>query len=153
MDDLEGWQQTRWGMTTGEIIEAVGKENLRRVEETRSFNEFYADLTIPNVAIGQYEFDVVFQMGNETDRLEQVLISYEEDPDRSPTSAFKAALKLLTEKFGSPERIGTSDEFQWRFPTTTIEASTMFVEGVASSVHIRFFPSEESASRTQIAAF
>ncbi len=126
MDDLEGWQQTRWGMTAEEIIQAVGADNLRRFEETKQYQDSYADLTFSGVYIGAYAFDIIFQIDKKTNGLRQVLISYEEDPDRSPKAALNAAIKMLTEKFGNPKRIGASDDLQWKFSTTTIEIGETF---------------------------
>ena len=81
---------------------------------------FYSELSIPKVKIGAYTFSVVFQMDG-GDRLVQVLIAHHsEDEDREPVGAFGAAKSQLSERFGTPERKGTANEFHWSFPTTTI---------------------------------
>ncbi len=74
--DVEGWQNTRWGMNEDQIIEVVGHEHLRRVDR-EDFQRFYADLAIPFVNIGEYEFTVRFQMSKDKCLLEQVLVRRE----------------------------------------------------------------------------
>src|SRR4051794_20679551 len=118
--DLEGWQQTRWGMIADDIIRTVGAENLRRTERAQ-YAGCYAEMIIPSVPVGSYSFKVVFQMDQETHRLSNVLLQYEDLTHSDPSATFRVALKLLTERFGTPDRIGTTNDLSWRFPTTTID--------------------------------
>jgi len=60
LHDLPGWQNTRWGMDSKEIIAAVGPE-LREIPR-QQYGPFYSELSIPKVKIGAYTFSVVFQM-------------------------------------------------------------------------------------------
>ena len=86
--------------------------------------------------------------------LSQALIRHQaDDVDRAPLGAFRAAQSILSERFGNPRRLGTSNAFVWEFPTTTIELETFFIEGVVSEVPIRFFPSAPGASKPPPAAF
>jgi hypothetical protein len=152
MDDLPGWQQTRWGMTESEIIEAVGSERLRRIPREVG-NNWYADLTIQNVEIGRFQFDITFQMANDTHRLQQVMIRHEAPADKEPTTEFRSTMQILSERFGSPTRLGTSDTWAWSFPTTTIYLDTFCLQDMASYVAIRFSPSNRRANSKDIAAF
>ncbi len=109
---------------------------------------FYSELSIPKVKIGAYTFSVVFQMDG-GDRLVQVLIAHHsEDEDREPVGAFGAAKSQLSERFGSPEREGTANEFHWSFPTTAISLSTLF-----SRVFITFVPTANLKPKRSVAAF
>jgi hypothetical protein len=152
MDDLPGWQQTRWGMTESEIIEAVGSARLRRIPREIG-NNWYAELTIQNVEIGRFPFDITFQMANDTDRLQQVIIRHEASPNKEPTSEFRSTMQILSERFGQPQRVGTSDSWSWTFPTTTIYLDTFCIEDMASFIAIRFTPSDRGAAIKEIFAF
>ena len=105
-------------MDSKEIIAAVGPE-LREVPR-QQWGSVYSEMSIPEVKIGAYTFFVAFQM-DQTDRLAQVLIRHDfADVDGEPVGAFGAAKSQLSERFGTPERKGTANEFHWSFPTTTI---------------------------------
>jgi hypothetical protein len=60
MDDVLGWQKTRWGMTTLQVIEAVGKEHLRKQpREGGEKDGWYCDLIIENLDIGNHWYLLV----------------------------------------------------------------------------------------------
>jgi hypothetical protein len=140
MNDVLGWQNTRWGMTEKEIIEAVSMENLQ-ISQPQNFEGSYSTLSITNTKIGDFYFDVLFQMSKEDDCLIRVLIRCEElKPDGYPARQFTAAKKILSERFGQPTRVGTTDDFQWKFPTTTITLSVIFIADLYSLVAISFMP-------------
>ena len=62
MDDLLGWQQTRWGMTNEEIVAVVGSQHLRKQEREGGPKDFwYCDLVIQNVDIGGFFFNIQFR--------------------------------------------------------------------------------------------
>ena len=71
MQDLLGWQQLRWGMTTAEVINMLDPEKLQRMERAQ-YRGMYADLIIPNVQVGRFSFDVIFQMHELTGGLGQI---------------------------------------------------------------------------------
>jgi hypothetical protein len=97
--DVLGWQNTRWGMDSKEIIAAVGPE-LREVPR-QQWGSVYSEMSIPEVKIGAYTFFVAFQM-DQTDRLAQVLIRHDfADVDGEPVGAFGAAKSQLSERFGT----------------------------------------------------
>jgi hypothetical protein len=151
--DLLGWQQTRWGMTDEEIVASVGVQQLRRTARSTSTN-VYHELIIPSVDVGRYPYDVQFQMSNSTNRLIQVLLKHDaEELSSLPTRQLDSARKLLSEKFGPPRRDGTSEDWVWAFPSTTIMLQTFFIEEIVSSAIIRFFAPGEMPGPQEVSAF
>jgi hypothetical protein len=150
--DVPGWQSTRWGMDSKEIIAVVGAE--LRETPRQQYGSFYSELSIPEVKIGAYTFFVAFQM-NEGDRLAQVLIRHDaEDADRETVGAFGAAKSQLSERFGTPEREGTANSFHWSFPTTTISLSMLGGNNLMPSmVFITFVPTANLKPKRIVAAF
>ena len=151
MGDLLGWQNTRWGMTGDEIVRAVGADVVKRSERQR-YHGAYSVLCIPNVSIGSHSFKVMFQMDEASERLSQVLVSYEDLELSDPRGVFEVARCVLTERFDKPERVGTAEIWQWTFETTYIELSMTYLPGVLSGVCIRFFPADGQNSHF-VAAF
>ena len=139
MDDLLGWRSTRWGMTKTDVLNAIGSD---KVTETirQDFQHVYSELEIKYAMIGEYDFHVFFQMGVETHRLEQVLLSYDDLDLRDPEAAFRTAKSLLSETFGKPARVGTSDDWFWPFPTSEIIIGKFYIPEIVSRVSIRFRP-------------
>src|SRR5947209_7188490 len=152
MDDLLGWQQTRWGMSEAEIIVSVGKEQLKKTPRQK-YQGMYSDLMIPSVDVGKIPFDIIFQMEEASNQLSQVLVSNIGDPQLGCAGAVAAARKLLTERFGTPERIGSSDGWQWVFPTTTIEIFALEIEDISADTYVRFFPTKTGRASKQTSAF
>ncbi|MCA3339109.1 MAG: hypothetical protein INF90_11350 [Roseomonas sp.] len=139
MEDLLGWRSTRWGMTKADILNAIGSDKVMETNR-QDFQRFYSELEIKYAKIGEFDFNVVFQMGVETHRLEQVLLSYDDLDLRDPEAAFRTAKSLLSETFGKPARVGTSDDWFWPFPTSEIIIGKFYIPEIASSVSIRFRP-------------
>lgn len=152
MNDVLGWQNTRWGMTADEIISAVGLDRLRQIP-LETGKDWYAELAIPDVDIGRNAFDITFQMSSETDRLKQVLIRHEDATNRPQEMQFQETLEIIAEKFGQPARIGTSNEWMWEFPTTTIFLEAFYIEDIASFIAVRFTPSQQHTAIRQQSAF
>ena len=150
--DLEGWQQTRWGMTDAEIVQAVGTEHLKRTAR-EDYRDWYAELQIQDVEVGHYRFDVIFQMEKASNRLAQVLIAYDADGTENLSGAFKAARKMLQEKFGEPVRLGTSDNWAWIFPTTTIVLSSLAIEEITYRVTVMYRPTSSTSKFEKLSAF
>jgi hypothetical protein len=126
-------------MTGEEIIDTVGAGMVKR-SERQKYQGAYSDLWIPHVMIGPHSFKVIFQMNDETNCLNQVLLSYVDSETTNPKNVFDAAHRVLTERFGRPERVGTSDSWQWAFETTHIDLSALYIPSVVSGASIRFFP-------------
>jgi hypothetical protein len=147
MDDLAGWQNTRWGMTRDEVLATVGPQNLARQHVGVPDDAWYCDYIIPAVSVGPYTFTIYFQMDSRSQKLFQVRLTHvRENPDCEPVRAFDTALHMLTERFGTPQRVGTEEEWEWAFATTTIRLSTLFVEGIVSDVHVIFRDSSSPIS-------
>ena len=142
----------RWGMTRSELIAAVGVEHLRTTPR-QLFKDAYTELIIPRVEIGRYDFEIQFQMSIAADRLQQVLIRHEGDLATEPRGAHSAALKVLTERFGRPQRVATSDEMLWPFKTTTIYLDMLYNQDVMAYVAIRFRPSGQDGAISSLSAF
>jgi len=150
--DLEGWQDTRWGMTERELVAAINSAELLHIHR-EDYLSHYADYSLPNLDVAGFYFDVTFQMDKNSNRLSQVLIKHDADPHTKPTKAFSSALKLLTEKLGKPERAGTSDEFVWKFPTTTVCLSVYFSEEILSFVSVIYCPTASYQPKDKRSAF
>lgn len=149
--DVLGWQATRWGMTSEEIISIVGSANIRRGNR-KQYKGSYAELTIPDVKIETFPFDVIFQMADDNDRLHQVLITHDDLDLADPQRAFEAARRMLTERFGKPERVGTTDAWLWAFKSTYIYLEKIYLPDIVGSAYIRFRPANR-ADQPTISAF
>ena len=75
------------------------------------------------------------------------------DVDGEPVGAFGAAKSQLSERFGTPERKGTANEFHWSFPTTTISLAMMRRNFVPYMVFIQFIPTANLRPKRTVAAF
>lgn len=128
LDDLPGWESTRWGMTADELRGALGT----RVTELPGrwlYGGAYAELAVEGVEIGGLAFTAYLQMSAETDRLQQVLL--ERRRTGAVPSAFEKVIDALTQRFGPPSgdcaqaKAGGRPldyEVAWRFPSTTLHA-------------------------------
>ena len=152
MNDLLGWQQTRWGMTEAEIVLAVGANRLERIERAK-YQNMYADLVVPLVEVGKYRFDVIFQMDNQSDKLAQVIVTHDADPSFESTGPRDQAIEILSEKFGRPSRVGTSDTWRWHFPTTTIDVVHVHIPDNIAKISVRYFPTSRSVATDRASAF
>ncbi len=141
LDDLPGWQETRWGMTAGEIEAALGARVLR-LPGRWTYGGAYADLAVQEVDLGGLAFAAYLQMNDQSDRLQQVLL--ERRRVGALPSAFERLLDTLELTYGPPTREcaqaksgGVPLDYQmiWRFPTTTIHAK--FLDFSSTSVFSR----------------
>lgn len=132
-DDVLGWSNTRWGMGYSELIETIGAERLERlVPKANRFcvpaadeAKLYCELRVPNLVIGDTTFRAMLMTFEDLDgqpRLREVaLMNYDDFNDVRVTRSHIALVRrVLTEKYGKPERLDSSDRSYWRFPTTTI---------------------------------
>jgi hypothetical protein len=154
MDDVLGWQQTRWGMTNDETIAVVGSD-IRKGSRTGGGDgdSWYSELSIPDVRIGEYPFFVEFQMDKFTGTLTRVMIKHDGELDKEPIGAFNTARRVLSERFGQPKRDGTSDTLVWAFSTTTIMLTMFYIEDIMSVVGIGFHPTAIAPTQMRPAAF
>lgn len=153
--DVLGWQDARWGMSEKDIIRVFGSR-LQKLSKREVFLKFHVDYVIP-----QFEFDggvytVLFQMADETNRLEQVLIRLYEKEARIPREqSFNSLASSLAREFGEPtnkndQRYRFLDRFSgvafdrtWKFPSTTVELSYDWDDQIYESMlTIRYFPTK-----------
>ena len=131
LDDLAGWQETRWGMTEVQARKAAGTET-RTIDPPVNYRFLYAPMKVP-LKIGAFPLEALLQFSKETRRLQQVLVRSDSD-----NPALWTLLRdLLTEKYGAPAQLG--DKQEWRFPTTIIELMRVQVPSVRQ-IHVRYYP-------------
>lgn len=149
--DVLGWQQGWWGMTADELLQTFGPQ-VRKLPKRDIYRGTYAEYVIPDYSVENDPYTVIFQMDNRTNRLAQVVIRSGEYSKDSPyMGAFDRLEALLTQKYG-PVRYRKDDddrrfmkhERQWVFPTTTIELSYTFMQGISSDLTIRYYPTASS---------
>ncbi len=128
LDDLPGWEATRWGMTGEELRAALGS----RVTELPGrwvYGGAYAELAVEAVEIGGLSFTAYLQMNAATDRLQQVLL--ERRRTGAVPAAFEQVIDALTRRYGAPaadcaqaKTAGQPLDYEvtWRFPSTTLHA-------------------------------
>jgi len=98
-------------------------------------------MMIGNLLVGKWYFNVIFQFSRETRGLDAVLIQHDsDDVSHFPSKIVSDSIHLLSEKYGTPNRIGTSEDWRWAFKTTTIDLSALYIENIVSTVSIHFFP-------------
>ncbi|HEX7318566.1 MAG TPA: hypothetical protein VF297_31955 [Pyrinomonadaceae bacterium] len=149
--DVLGWQQGWWGMTADELLQTFGSQ-LQKLPKRDLYRGTYAEYVIPNYRVDNDPYTVIFQMDNRTNRLAQVIVRSEEYPKESPhPSAFDRLEALLSQKYGSVRYRKDDDEGrfvrrerQWVFPTTTIDLSYSFMQGISNGVTIRYYPTASS---------
>ncbi|MBG1231427.1 hypothetical protein [Aestuariivirga litoralis] len=139
IQDVTGWRDTYWGMGVAEVSAVTGQEYL--VENTNEdFKGLIGLLKIPLVYISDEEFEIVFQFEKSTRRLAQVHIRSKGNFTGNSATPLHAAKRVLTESYGTSERIGTRDCWVWQFPTTTIELFHTAIADISSFTAIRFTP-------------
>ena len=127
--DVAGWKAARWGMTADELQTAFPKD-LKKLPGRWEYGRAYADHAVFDADVAGLAFDAFFQMNNETQELEQVLL--ERRRPRATPAAFEKLLDGLEERYGPPtetcQQRKTGGQplryaLVWRFPTTTLHAS------------------------------
>ncbi len=136
-DDLDGWKAARWGMTTAEIEAAFGAQ-LTVLPGRWIYGGAYAERAILETRVGDLAFTAYFQMNDETDRLQQVLLERRQQDAANP-AGLEALRRALEARYGLAsqacllsERDPTGLELVWRFPTTTLHAT--FLDFFSTSV-------------------
>jgi len=146
--DVLGWQDARWGMTDADIVKTFGA-SLKKLPQRKFLTHWYEDYIIPNFKLNLENFTVHFQMDPQTNRLTQILITFDQEVSISPRNdVFLGLEELLTQKYGAPgfkkdetERYILSRSREWMFPTTIIELSYSYHKTISvNSLCIRYFP-------------
>jgi|GEM_PF-3146759 len=130
-NDLPGWDRTRWGMTSSQIMALYGAY-LTRLDAPMVFDGLSAELVLRRASFAGLTFIVYFQMSNTTHRLAQVLL--ERQRQFATPKDWQATIAALTQAFGPPtarcEDPGRQLEGRplvvervWVMPTTTVRAS------------------------------
>lgn len=170
--DLMGWQQTRWGMSTSEVLQAVTPTPVRLEKRSyltrggdagKPFDRYgYADY-YTTVQVSGEEYKVYFYMDAKADRLLTVVLEparYLSTEEYIPEGAFTGLSEALTQKYGTPT--GQDDDRsksgythknmitrtrQWVFPTTSIRLHYLGLEDIPMySLKITYSPSKNSDS-------
>jgi hypothetical protein len=130
--DLQGWQNTRWGMTADQVREAV--PGVVTIPDAFYVNEPYMKLRLPSYQIGECHFDVVF-LFNSDEKLDAVYVRL--DGEKSTVLALsikevaytckRRISQLFFEKYGKSARessvengFDSPEKEEWIFPSTTI---------------------------------
>jgi hypothetical protein len=132
LDDVEGWQATKWGMTEEQVRSAMPD-----LSENVPPKKFNASVYVPfdtAFKVDRFYFQVVLQFDVDTRRLGQVLVTAN---DASP-ERWIVARQLLVERYGPPHK-QYGDKFVWLFPSTAIEL-TRYADPLLRMTNIRYYP-------------
>ena len=126
VDDVPGWQNTRWGMTAAEVQGAVALRGLTLVPLPAPYGRVLgADAPFKtSVEIAGAHYDAIFLFSAETQRLDRILIRTVDFSREHAHTLHDALLRTLTEQYGRPgetESQGpTGTLTKWTFRTTTV---------------------------------
>jgi hypothetical protein len=145
--DVQGWANTKWGMTQPQIMNAINDET--RKEIRKGIND---SLVIPDFAIGHNRFRVVLSVDEKTKLLRRVepvdQVPGYEGPvvNSAPDFIFDDLKTLLISKFGPPTNVGATGKGNgtavWRFKSTTITLSiTTF--SIGRLLTLNYVPTEK----------
>jgi hypothetical protein len=133
-EDPGGWTKAKWGMTEEQVIAAFPGGAVRLTErlEARTFNGGVATIGIKQYRIRLQDFEILFLMGFQSHRLEQVIVRPSDVANLQMfgvASMFRDFEPLLLSKYGPPTYRDVSDAnhpvSKWYFPTTIIDMSGM----------------------------
>jgi len=133
LDDVAGWQMTKWGMTEIEVKAAM-PEGLRDVSPPTKYVGAYAPLG-SEFRVDRFQFAVILQFSDDSRRLRQVLIT----ADDASLDRWVVVRDLLVEKYGPP-RQQRGDTLVWIFPSTAIELARS-TDPTMRLTTIRYYPS------------
>jgi len=112
LDDLLGWQSTRWGMTDTQVKAAVHGDGFQTFPPPpRSYIKTNGTF-VAGMNIGRSRCEVFFTYG--AGRLNHVTVSCPATPD-----PYARLRDRLTQRYGSPSRQDTRRQ-EWKFPTTAV---------------------------------
>ena len=130
--DVLGWQETKWGMSEGEIFKAF-RSSLKPLPKNKAPQGNFMEHCIPDYMIEGINFTVLFKMDDRTKGLNEVMISHAEMPSLPNNIGFDRIASLLARKYGQPSQEKNQKEggiekrsAEWIFPTTTITLSHSF---------------------------
>jgi hypothetical protein len=144
LDDVAGWQSTRWGMSEDATRAALEREGHRLVPVT---DGRYLGTTVPfktQLTVGPCGYEVFFHFLESLRTLGQVNIIVN-GPVSVVRRCYDSLSSLLTDKYG-PGRATTSqttERLLWSFPSTTIELSRSESRMFDSTTAIVYKPTAE----------
>jgi hypothetical protein len=98
----EIWRQTHWGESSDALLRQFGSEAMR-LPRALDFGDSYADVVLPDQAIGGVPMVVFFQMEKVTHGLKR--IQFERPRHGVNPPAFRGILAALQTDFGSPDQL------------------------------------------------
>ncbi len=141
LHDVQGWQNTRWGMTESEVERAVESRGLE-VTPVPGPDRGTLETRTPfktTVELGGSDCDVIFQFPGETGRLGRVVIRTLDFSRDHALEFYKSLLRTLAAEYGPPsetESRGTvASTTRWAFKTTTVILS-MYTDAGARAPHV-----------------
>jgi hypothetical protein len=129
VDDVPGWQNTRWGMTMSEVRKSVESLGLPLAPLPAPYaRALGADAPFKtSVEIAGGHYDAIFLFAEETQRLGRVLIRTVDFSRQHALALHDALLRALTERYGEPgetdSRGSVASLTRWTFKTTTVVLS------------------------------
>ncbi|HXJ83019.1 MAG TPA: hypothetical protein VMS64_30565 [Candidatus Methylomirabilis sp.] len=127
LDDLLGWQTTRWGMTEEEVrglLKSHGSPLTPLPVIYGRWLEADAPFSTTVEMAGSY-YDAIFMFSKDTRRLGRVMIRTVDFSHEHALSLHDNLLRALTENYGRPTETqgGTASLTKWIFKTTTVVLS------------------------------
>jgi hypothetical protein len=124
--DVNGWQNARWGMTEGELIRTFGSSLTKSPQREKQQGK-YSDYAIKNYIIDDIKFIVSFFMSDLTNKLVEIRMTKQWNPNKPANNyEFNKLASLLMNKYGQSAREtddGYNKTIEWSFPSTSIKLS------------------------------
>jgi hypothetical protein len=140
LDDVLGWQNTRWGMTQAEVRRCLESLGLPLTPLPASY-ERVLGAGAPfktSVEMAGNHYDGIFLFPDDTTGLGRVLISTVDFSHEHALMLHGNLLRALTEKYGRPgktESQGSMASQTWVFKTTTVVLS-MYTDTAVRNNHV-----------------
>jgi len=127
LDDLLGWQTTRWGMTEEEVrgqLESYGFLLTSLPAFYGRWLEADAPFSTTVEMAGSY-YDAIFMFSKDTRRLGRVMIRTVDFSREHALTLHESLLRALTGNYGQPTetQAGVASVTRWTFKTTTVVLS------------------------------
>jgi hypothetical protein len=124
--DINGWQNARWGMTEEELTRTFGSSLTKSPQREKQQGK-YSDYAVRNYVIGDINFIVSFFMSDLTNKLIEIRMTKQWNPNKPANeNEFNNLASLLMNKYGQYSREtndGHKKNIEWSFPSTSIKLS------------------------------
>jgi hypothetical protein len=134
--DIVGWPAIEWGMTEGEVREALAGR-VSPVTPIAKFANAYAPMK-GSVTIEEYPFEVFPQFSHATGELCQVLFRAAD----AEAGRRERMSEILTSCYGRPVEQGTKRT--WWGPTAAVELDTVRQSSHEKQLWLRWYPIQET---------